>query len=533
MPLSAVLRKCSAVFWCLLLSTTVAASHYESKLWSIDKPTDKISYNLLGSGGFATVYLFHRGVESFALKTTKNLTEAKMQFENELRIMKFLQENLSQTEQRNFVLPSIQFKLPFEFQRLGHPTLERGIVMEYFNNDDLWIYIDQSRFKKHSRQAKLKLALGIARALLALKNVGVIHGDIKPENIMLKRSDSGELVPALIDFGSAWIPKNGESDSGIATPFYQGPEYPRTWGSDVFSFGTTVLTLLTGDLSCDVNSDKGHRLAGVLETDPMYSVLNYCLMDRAEDRPTPEKLIEMIENIMRDMHKVVKTQSADLDKRTFEKRRYAAVGIRQDLLQDSEQNNELESVLRAARARLKRVNSKSNDQTSEIKSAIKSDDAQKEHDWTVSQKASNESSIQPENNLEGMYETGNFSSCSDREEFRCDDPTRDVGGMQETQHLASDVNTGAIKSGSQSLDLKVGSEPRDSGTKWESIGCIEDEPKTGETVEMKDEFNQAEAKRGISVEQSKGGASCLSAHFALLISLCCTWFHFLFAQSYF
>ncbi len=76
----------------------------------------------------------------------------------------------------------------------------------------------------------------------------VIHRDVKPENII--RSRSGQLF--LVDFGAAKVIKKTamlQTGTSIGTPEFVAPEQSRgkaTYGSDLYSLGTTCIYLLTG-----------------------------------------------------------------------------------------------------------------------------------------------------------------------------------------------------------------------------------------------------------------------------------------------
>jgi serine/threonine protein kinase len=76
---------------------------------------------------------------------------------------------------------------------------------------------------------------------------GVLHNDLKPDNLLL--SDSGVL--RIIDFGIACLKlKAGNSDYIEGTPVYMSPEQircePLDVRSDVFGLGVVTCELLTG-----------------------------------------------------------------------------------------------------------------------------------------------------------------------------------------------------------------------------------------------------------------------------------------------
>ncbi|MET9891159.1 protein kinase [Streptomyces sp. NPDC006465] len=93
------------------------------------------------------------------------------------------------------------------------------------------------------------IGLGIADALAAAHDLGVLHRDIKPGNIMVNRYGAA----ALTDFGLAAIPRPGRELSvtrEALTPAYAPPEAfhlaePTTTG-DVYSLAATLYALLRG-----------------------------------------------------------------------------------------------------------------------------------------------------------------------------------------------------------------------------------------------------------------------------------------------
>ena len=75
------------------------------------------------------------------------------------------------------------------------------IVLEYMAGGDLFDYIQYRSFKIPESRAK-ELAFQIGLALKYLHNYGIVHRDLKLENVMMN-DNSERAVPKLVDFGLA------------------------------------------------------------------------------------------------------------------------------------------------------------------------------------------------------------------------------------------------------------------------------------------------------------------------------------------
>jgi eukaryotic-like serine/threonine-protein kinase len=131
------------------------------------------------------------------------------------------------------------------------------IAMEYFPRGDL------RRRIKHglSPEAALQILQQMASALAAVHDLGILHRDLKPGNVML-RADG---TIALIDFGLAKEIAQEESITGrgeiFGTPFYMSPEQGHgrlvDVRSDLYSLGVIFYEMVTGKKPYQASTPMG------------------------------------------------------------------------------------------------------------------------------------------------------------------------------------------------------------------------------------------------------------------------------------
>jgi len=90
----------------------------------------------------------------------------------------------------------------------------------------------------------MKICEQVAQALRCAADQGLVHGDVKPENVLLDANGNAKLV----DFGLAAMQKNTNEIWG--TPYYIAPEKvkkePVDYRADMYSLGGTIYHALTG-----------------------------------------------------------------------------------------------------------------------------------------------------------------------------------------------------------------------------------------------------------------------------------------------
>src|SRR5579864_7264187 len=123
------------------------------------------------------------------------------------------------------------------------------ITMEYVEGENLLTLLHEK--KKFSPSEAVEIMLQVCRALEAAHSVGVIHRDLKPQNIM--RDKTGRIL--VMDFGLArTLEGDGMTQSGalVGTMDYMSPE--QALGkelderSDIFALGLIFYEMLTGQM---------------------------------------------------------------------------------------------------------------------------------------------------------------------------------------------------------------------------------------------------------------------------------------------
>ncbi len=193
--------------------------------------------SLLGEGGMGAVYK----AKDVELGRTVALKVIRPDLARNRAILdRFKQELIlaTQVTHRNVV----------RIYDLGEAEGIKFITMEFVEGEDLASILHQ-RTKLPPREA-VAIIEQVCRALEAAHNVGVIHRDLKPQNIMWETS-SGRIL--VMDFGLA---KTLEGDrmtqtgAMVGTMEYMSPEQALAGNldqrSDIFSLGLIFYELLTG-----------------------------------------------------------------------------------------------------------------------------------------------------------------------------------------------------------------------------------------------------------------------------------------------
>ena len=196
----------------------------------------------LGRGGSATVYLAQQASVSAGYVAVKvidgadpNVAGVSDELSREAEVIRQLRH------------PSIVRVYDFGTHGQWH-----YLVSEYLSGGDL-----KQRIQKGiSVDESLDFAKKLALALGAAHEKGVVHRDVKPENVLFRRNGT----PVLTDFGiAAALSESGREDamasttpdaSNAGTPSYMSPEQIEGRalgnGTDIYSLGAMLFEMLTG-----------------------------------------------------------------------------------------------------------------------------------------------------------------------------------------------------------------------------------------------------------------------------------------------
>ncbi|KYG06414.1 protein kinase [Sorangium cellulosum] len=146
--------------------------------------------------------------------------------------------------------------------RVRHPNVLRVEALERAGDApcfamDLLVGLDLADTLSFTRSLvaarAVRIAAHLAAGLEAAHRAGVIHRDVKPENVFLVHAADGREIVKLLDFGLSFIAGQGEGalfPRVVGTPEYMAPEQaqgaPAAPAADVYSLGIVLYEMLAG-----------------------------------------------------------------------------------------------------------------------------------------------------------------------------------------------------------------------------------------------------------------------------------------------
>jgi tRNA A-37 threonylcarbamoyl transferase component Bud32 len=258
---------------------------------------------LLGEGGMAQVYLGHheRLGRPVAVKRLRrqlaNVAEAQARLRAEANIARALRHD----------------HIVDVFDLVTDPAGDTYLIMEHLAGEPLSARLARSGALPLSET--LTIAVQISDAVAAVHRRGIVHRDLKTENVLVGVDAHGATLAKLIDFGVAEIlggPDGTiEPPSVIGTPESMSPEQalaaPLDQRSDIYSFGVLLYEMVTGGppFLCEnleklllrvvneapVAPSKTPGAQKHLIPDALERLILKCLAKRPENRPQSIELV--------------------------------------------------------------------------------------------------------------------------------------------------------------------------------------------------------------------------------------------------
>ncbi|AIJ14783.1 serine/threonine-protein kinase PksC [Streptomyces anthocyanicus] len=233
--------------------------------------------DLLGEGGMASVHLAYDSVldRQVAIKTLHTELGREQAFRERFRREAQAVAKLTHTN-----IVSVFDTGEDDLDGMTTPY----IVMEYVEGRPLGSVLDEDVRQQGAMPADkaLKITADVLAALEISHEMGLVHRDIKPGNVMMTKRG----VVKVMDFGIARAMQSGvtsmtQTGMVVGTPQYLSPEQALGRGvdarSDLYSVGIMLFQLVTGRLPFDADSPLAIAYAHVQEQPVAPSAVNRAL----------------------------------------------------------------------------------------------------------------------------------------------------------------------------------------------------------------------------------------------------------------
>ncbi len=197
---------------------------------------------ILAKGGMATIYIALQ--KSLQRQVAIKILNPKL---GEKVLTLFLDESR--------ILASLKHPNILPIYDVGRVGIHFYHSMEYLDGGDLEVKIK----KGLDSYSALEIIIELSDALALVHKKGLIHGDIKPANIVFRNTD----CPVLVDFGISksitdTMSQSKQMSEIMASPSYAAPELmqgqPFDHKTDVYSLGIMLYEMLVGEKPYKGNS---------------------------------------------------------------------------------------------------------------------------------------------------------------------------------------------------------------------------------------------------------------------------------------
>lgn len=295
---------------------------------------------IIGGGGMSNVYLAH----DMILNRDVAIKVLRYDFTNEAELhRRFQREALSAT---SLTHPNI-----VNIYDVGDDQNLHYIVMEYIKGKTLKQYIQE--FSPISPTKSLKIMKQLTSAIANAHENGIVHRDIKPQNILMDEDGNVKIT----DFGIAMTlsaTSFTQTNSVLGTVHYLSPEQARggtaTKKSDIYALGIVLYELLTGELPFSGESAVSIALKHLQSETPSVRKLNAMIPQSLENvvlkatAKDPLHRYQSVEEMQADLETVLSVDRINEPKFkvSYDDETTKAIPIIKDAkpISNSQQNNE-------------------------------------------------------------------------------------------------------------------------------------------------------------------------------------------------
>ncbi|ELP92435.1 serine/threonine protein kinase HT1, putative [Entamoeba invadens IP1] len=275
-----------------------------SKLTTRLDPDELKEDKKLGEGSFGVVFkgTFRDNIVALKkMKMCENNDSQNIEFENEVSMLD-------------------KFRSDYIVHFYGAVFIPNKICMvtEFAQFGSLQDLMKHKKSEEIDMKLRVKILLDGAKGIQYLHENGILHRDIKPDNLLMFSLDCNEKVNAkLTDFGSArnvnMLMTNMTFTNGIGTPKYMAPEvlnkehYKKP--ADVYSFAITMVEcflwsnaypktiyMYPWTIADDVASGKRPNTIKTLE-EKYQNVIEKCWKQKVEERITINEAVNILKTI--------------------------------------------------------------------------------------------------------------------------------------------------------------------------------------------------------------------------------------------
>ncbi len=228
---------------------------------------------IIGVGGMANVYKAYDSIDDRAV-AVKILRDEHMQNDELLRRFRNESKAIAVLSHPNIVkVYDVSFNEDIQY-----------IIMEHIDGITLKEYIEQQKVLRWKEA--VHFTVQILRALQHAHDKGIVHRDIKPQNVMLLADGTIKVA----DFGIAKFARSSQqtiTDKAIGSVHYISPEQAKgevtDEKSDIYSLGIMLYEMTTGQLPFDAESPVSVALQQIQSQPKLPRQLNPDIPEGLED----------------------------------------------------------------------------------------------------------------------------------------------------------------------------------------------------------------------------------------------------------